>query len=933
MGQLTLALFFVLHAVPSWAVEYFVATTGSDSNSCTAARNGNSPKLTIPAGISCLSSGDTLTVKAGTYTGQQIFNPPPGTASAYTVIQGDPSGARPLLLPNGGSPSFQRGFYCDQGEGCRYIEFRHFEVSGAYEGGKLPGNTTFGFAHHIRVIDNVIHDTVGNGWHCITSSSGFLGGDHLFQGNEWYNIGKLTPNYGPGWNVIYNPGNRTIVERNTFRNSINGVGIWRANMPLQGIIVRQNLFYDMGRRSIDPWQVDGGSAVHVSSPGGGHRIYRNVIYRSGESTVFDAIRTNTQFDTTNLTDVQVFNNTIYNTLHASADGIRATANMKTPGGMIVRNNVVINAGAGIVDNSGVGALVQSFNTTSGTASALWTNPASYDLTVLAGSPLIDAGTDTGFIGFNGAAPDRGAFESVGAPSATITTNVMTVMFPMNANVPISGVSVSGWSVSCTANPTACPTTPVVGTAQKRVGTDTQVDLGISGITSNACASGQDWRVSYASVTGTLSDFVNIGAFPGLHQPIHSFSNVLSANACTGSGPPAPTVATITYNMDEGTGTQVTDIGGGALHATLVGGAGWGPGKTGTGVVTSGATQQMLIPYGLGIDPSSQSMTWVVPIYIPEGQTGLGNFFFGTETGVDQRAYLGMWQGTFRVARQTLNVATAGTSNLVVDVGWNHLCARWDATTDTVTLYKNGTQGAGGATGSYTSFTFPTNFEAPIIGAGFSTPAVTNTYDNVQIFTSLQDCAALYASWNPPVVPTGDVFSQTAVQFEDVYRPSAGGGPTVLSSPGNAKKVVKDGAVAIVVQIECDDCDQTAFRIEARDNGTGDWLQIPNTPTASNLYMWGTGGQQFLNNFLITYRVLENGCSAIAGGTILTAAQIPQVTLPANGCVMLRYLIRVSPTASGYTEIRAAKQGGVAFTGTIVPGRIDITEPQGGGVGF
>ena len=52
----------VLFAFPANAAEYFVSTTGTNSNSCVQSQDPATPKLTIAAGVACLGSGDTLTV-------------------------------------------------------------------------------------------------------------------------------------------------------------------------------------------------------------------------------------------------------------------------------------------------------------------------------------------------------------------------------------------------------------------------------------------------------------------------------------------------------------------------------------------------------------------------------------------------------------------------------------------------------------------------------------------------------------------------------------------------------------------------------------------------------------------------------------------------------------------------------------------------------
>lgn len=410
IGACILVGIFLL-TISAQAGTYYVATNGNDAYTCTQAKSGSTPKRTIPAGVKCLVGGDTLIIKAGKYIGQQIYNPPPGSPSAYTVIKGDPAGARPVLDPNG--QSGQRGFLCDRGAACRYIEIRHLEITTGYDLIKLSGSASTGYPHHIRIINNVMHDTIFGGIFCTTSDTGYQGGDHLIQGNEFYKIGIGTPGYGPGTNTIYNPGNRTIVERNKFHNLAHGVGIWHSNKLIQNVTIRSNVFYDIGRSSIDTWQRGNGtfSAIHVSVPGGGHKIYNNIIYRSGDESTFGAIKVAKANASDNN---QIYNNTIYDIKNSGAWAIRIGT---STGSHLVKNNIAYRGGRGISGG------IQSNN--------LNTNPffksaAGADFRLLSVSPAIDRGAilatvTTDIAGArrpSGSSHDIGAYEA-GATSALV----------------------------------------------------------------------------------------------------------------------------------------------------------------------------------------------------------------------------------------------------------------------------------------------------------------------------------------------------------------------------------------------------------------------------------------------------------------------------------------------------------------------------------
>jgi len=402
----------LVQVVAAHAATYYVATTGSDANTCAQAKTQGTPRLTITAGVKCLASGDTLIIKAGRYVGQQIYNPPAGSASAYTVIKGDPAGARPVLMPNG--QSYQRGFYCDRGAACAYIEIRHLEITGAESGVKLSGSSTVGWPHHINIIDNVIHNTVGSALGAGTSDTGYLGGDHLIQGNEFYNIGIGTPGYPPGTNTIYNPGNRTIIEKNKFHNLSNGIGIWHAKKYIQNVIVRSNVFYDIGRPSIDTWEQGNGgfSAIHVSVPGGGHQIYNNIIYRSGEESSFGAIKINPLWDAAGTASVYIYNNTIYDLKNSGAAAVKVNAMASITGGPhFIKNNIIYLAGAGII-----GGGTQSNNLTEDPS---FMDQAGADFRLLSRSPAIDKGiaVTTVPIDFGGVPRPQGAGYDIGAYEA------------------------------------------------------------------------------------------------------------------------------------------------------------------------------------------------------------------------------------------------------------------------------------------------------------------------------------------------------------------------------------------------------------------------------------------------------------------------------------------------------------------------------------
>src|SRR5947207_1706885 len=147
----------VLGAQVGEAATYYVATTGSDSNTCVQAQTPSTPKQTINAALNCLGTaayagaGHTVEVAAGTYT-ETINNNLPGgsswsapftlkAATLGTVTLQPPVGAaRCLLIAAAGSQyAIINGLVCDG-------------VNIANEGIKIT-DSTLGTASFIRLQD------------------------------------------------------------------------------------------------------------------------------------------------------------------------------------------------------------------------------------------------------------------------------------------------------------------------------------------------------------------------------------------------------------------------------------------------------------------------------------------------------------------------------------------------------------------------------------------------------------------------------------------------------------------------------------------------------------------------------------------------------------------------------------------------------------
>src|SRR5262245_12116041 len=89
MRKSLLVIFFTIFPVLAHGATYYVAKTGSNSNSCANARSQSTPKLTINAGAGCLNAGDTLIVKSGVYNEALNDVIPSGIAGNPTIVKSE----------------------------------------------------------------------------------------------------------------------------------------------------------------------------------------------------------------------------------------------------------------------------------------------------------------------------------------------------------------------------------------------------------------------------------------------------------------------------------------------------------------------------------------------------------------------------------------------------------------------------------------------------------------------------------------------------------------------------------------------------------------------------------------------------------------------------------------------------------------------------
>ena len=899
------------------AATYYVSTTGNNSND---GLTESTPKRTITHCVSIVVAGDTCLVRGGTYSTETAIRfSVSGTVAAPIVLANYPGespvidfvdkqvGDTVTILHANGQPN-----------GMGYITVEGFEIKNGHDGIKFYN------MHNSIIRRNWIHDNNNQG------ILGIGGHHNLFTQNIINHNGNFA---GCDAGQLHDPSDPS---QGTVCNKHHGMYLHGQFYTITNNLVYDNLAFGLQQNGSSTstylttrhpgpefsgasgWIVAGNTFAYNNEAGGmvwwgsltdNNRVENNIFYENKTRGATG----DTQGISFSSPTGQTGNSAKNNHFYGSGSGAQsAFGSAGIEGTHYTQSGNVINISAPAFVNGGSNSL-----------------PASPDFRLTARAPVNIALANE--IPTNGVV---GAFKPPSTPTvASIAANKITVVDGRSAAVPVQNLSTTGVTFSCTAN--VCPGSPAVSSVSRVTGTDNQVVITLSGITSNACVSHADAvTVSYNSSTGSWTGNDNIGPYPGLHQKILSFTSVSVTNNCTGVGPPGGTPSHISYPMENGSGTTVSDTSGNGLHATTSGT--WVSGKTGFGInVANGSTQQTTMPYGSGIDPTTQDMTWVVPVFIPAGQTGVTRYLFGPEIGTNQRGYFGAQSGTWRVARKATSIANAGASNLAVVEGWNYLCGTWNASTDTVTLTNNGVTGTGGATGTYTSFTFATNFEFPIIGTNLHTTVPEATFDDAQVFTSIQDCQALYAAWNAPPPPAAGTWAQPAIQFQGVTLDS--NGDTVVVGPSvQAIDIPAGGGVVLLFQAHCtnvSDCALTSFKLVYSKNGSATWQQVPGTETADGTWMRGITTEANLNNGLRSTR-LTGTCAVTTGSTQVTSEQIPAVDLPQDGCVVLAYIVNVNGTAGvDYFDYKLRTESNADFSSYAQTARLRVVNPMSSAVGF
>lgn len=512
---LTLALLFLASSLEAAPNTFYVATTGSDSNSCATAQTIGTPKRNImgaSGGLACLvaGNGDTLDIRTGTYNEDLNHNVqafPAGTSYVNAATIKAHTGESVVIRSMNVVLTSQ------------YIIFDHLIVDGALCGTGCNELVSVGAgAHHIRLLDMEIKGNQAGQLMQINPSGSFV---EVIRPN-FHDSGGVAPGITPsGGYCIYISGDDNLVEYGEFFNCIGyGVHIYHAG---GGNASRNTIRYNRIHGMVGGGTFTTGSGLLLGT-GDSNQAYGNIIYgNTGNGCELSNNATNSKF----------FNNTVFDN---NTSGVNYGGCVYGTGSnLTIKNNIFYqNTSGDLVDSNGVltPTFGGNFCTNAGTGCAVNGNPlfvasGSANFSLQVGSPAINIGTAAIASGItacaNGSAPDAGAIETLGTPTATVNGTALVITVPNN----------------CTSQ--MLPATGVTGFTAKKNGSGNTITANVrSGSNSfaatltSAFVGGDTLLFSYAQ-TGNATADNNIGNVTTSNQEILAFTDVAGVNITAGAG--------------------------------------------------------------------------------------------------------------------------------------------------------------------------------------------------------------------------------------------------------------------------------------------------------------------------------------------------------------------------------------------------------------
>ena len=395
-GLRALCLSLVLAAASAHATDYYVSTSGSDSNPGTSA----SPFRTITHAYSVASAGTTIHVASGVYndytSGWGIHLGKSGTASSPIVLESQVVGG--AIIDGGNASDRNQGFYIDG----------NYNVVDGFEIRNCPNGGISIWSSGNQILNNHIHNN-GNPASSSTNGRDGVYSDQGTSGNV-YAANWIDHNGRSGSNLdhgLYLCGDNEVVVNNVLLANA------ACGLQIAGYTTVSNM-----------------------------KVYNNVMAWNGTCGIilWQA-----------LSGVDIKNNVLYQNGHYGIGSYAATGS-----GVVVNNNLAYGNGSGSFDFTGGGSTYSYSQSSSINADPHFANAAasSFDPHLTSGSPAIQAGlnlSSTLNTDMSGAArPASGAWD-LGVYVNGSTTTADKTPPTVSITAPANGATVSGSAVTISAN--------------------------------------------------------------------------------------------------------------------------------------------------------------------------------------------------------------------------------------------------------------------------------------------------------------------------------------------------------------------------------------------------------------------------------------------------------------------------------------------------
>lgn len=490
--------FILLFSLKVMSAEYFVSSSGSDTNS----GSSTSPFKTIQKGVSIAKAGDIITVRPGVYAAATMnvsgSSSAPITLRAQYPAISNPEASRSRIVGGGSGKGLSVN-------GAYWI-IDGFEITKFGTGIGLESN-----ANRPVVRQNVIHNNSGQGVQCWKCNYSLIEKNHFLDpGPPYPDLGNAVMDYGVNFYVstgnkvlnnyffgkfnhdisikylvrdtliAYNTfegcmlqcielgqtpdiaeegGDKTshnaIVEYNIFRDAVDAKtgAFYRHHNSINinnivNVIIRSNFFENNTGYPIKTLYSDFAGSQHIGVEPSGAKIYGNTIVNqrtkdpySGAGTAAYAIRINVR-QTSSEDLIEIYNNTV--------NGVR-NFSYRESGTKVISHNNLANDPSQLVGplsvfdpyaNRGPRPVLQPN----------WAPVQAYRL--IAGSRHIDAGTNVG-LPYSGTAPDLGSNEFIAKLTSSPAPAPAPASCVFNGKTIASGSSVTAFRASSVPYGSTC----------------------------------------------------------------------------------------------------------------------------------------------------------------------------------------------------------------------------------------------------------------------------------------------------------------------------------------------------------------------------------------------------------------------------------------------------------------------------------------------